>query len=266
MRSAAALLILLLLAACARFGPGGSIPGNGPPAITPAQLAGAWQLDHGSGPGGALTIPAGAPVTIAFEGDRVSGRACNIYGGTYRLGESGELTLSAMGMTEMACEEPLMSLEAAYHAALALVKTATLDGGGLALHGDGAELVFTRAPVNTDANLVGTRWTLTTLIGGDVASSVQGDAWLELDADGTLSGATGCRRFDGSYAVSGDRLRITNLVTADNACEPGLDAQDRLVLDVLRGGLRYDVAGRQLTLTDTGVVGGAGLAYTAPDA
>jgi heat shock protein HslJ len=264
-RTTAALLSLVLLAACARLGAGGSAP-SGPSGIEPAQLTGAWQLDHGSGPGGALTIPADAQVTIAFEGDRVSGRACNLYSGTYRLGQNGELTLSAMGMTEMACQEPMMSLEAAYHAALGLVKTATVDGGELTLHGAGVELVFTRAPVVTDADLVGTRWTLTTLIQGEVASSVQGDAWLQLDADGTLSGATGCRGFSGSYAVERDRLQVYDLVVTDNACEATLDAQDRLVLDVLRGGLRYDVAVRQLTLTDTGVVGGAGLAYTAPGA
>jgi heat shock protein HslJ len=261
MRSAASLLILLILAACARFGSGGA--GSSPSAITPAQLAGAWQLDRGSGPSGALTIPAGAQVTIAFEDDRVSGRACNLYGGTYRLGQDGQLTLSAMGMTEMACEEPMMSLEAAYHAALLRVKTATIDDGELTLHGDGVELVFTRPPVVADADLVGTRWTLTTLLQGETASSVQGEAWLQLRADGGLSGATGCRTFDGRYAISGDRLQVSDLVVTDNACEPGLDAQDRLVLDVLRGGIAYAVAGPQLTLTDTGIVGGRGLGYSA---
>ncbi|HEY7527278.1 MAG TPA: META domain-containing protein [Candidatus Limnocylindria bacterium] len=261
MRTTAALLSLLLLAACARYGSGGSLPG--PSTISPTELRGAWQLDHGTGPGGALQIPAGSEVTIAFEGERVSGRVCNLYGGTYRLGDGGQLTLSAMGMTEMACAEPIMSLEAAYHAALGLVKTATVDGEELTLHGDGVELVFRRVPPVADADLVGTRWTLSTLLEGDVASSVQGDAWLQLAPDGTLRGATGCRGFDGSYAVDADQLRVSDLVVADNACEATLDAQDRLVLDVLRGGLRYDLAGRQLTLTDAGGVGGRGLVYSA---
>jgi heat shock protein HslJ len=92
---------------------------------------------------------------------------------------------------------------------------------------------------------------------------VQGEAWLQLRANGGLSGATGCRTFDGRYAISGDRLQVSDLVVTDNACEPDLDAQDRLVLDVLRGGIAYAVAGPQLTLTDTGIVGGRGLGYSA---
>jgi heat shock protein HslJ len=204
-------------------------------------------------------------VTIEFNGDRVSGQACNIYGGTYELGEHGELRLSAMQMTEMACEEPMMSLEAAYHAALALVRTASVDDGRLTLGGEGVELIFSRVPEVPAADLVGPRWTLTTLFQGDVASSVLGDAWLQLQTDGGIHGATGCRPFDGSYAVDADRLQVTDLVVTDNACEQSLDAQDRLVLDVLHGGLRYEVNGRQLTLTDTGFVGGRGLGYSAPD-
>jgi heat shock protein HslJ len=92
---------------------------------------------------------------------------------------------------------------------------------------------------------------------------VIGEGWLQLDADGTLSGSTGCRGFDASYEVAGDRLRITHLVTEDNACEPSAKDQDQLVLDLLGGGLAYAIDGKQLTLTDAGVVGGKGLGYSA---
>jgi hypothetical protein len=37
------------------------------------------------------------------------------------------------------------------------------------------------------------------------------------------------------------------------------------VLDVLHGGLHYEIDGQGLTLTGTGVVGGSGLGYTAED-
>jgi heat shock protein HslJ len=267
---AAALLILVLLAACARFGTGGTGGTGGSGAGSPQpshsggpDLAGAWQLRRGTGPSGTLVIPAGARVTIAFDGKRVSGQACNLYGGDYQLHDDGTLTISAMSMTEMACQEPMMSLEAAYHAALALVRRASVASGQLTLSGEGAELVFSRVPKVPDASLVGTDWQLTTLFQGDVASSVVGQGWLQLDADGTLRGSTGCRGFDASYAVSGDRVEITGLVTEDNACEPAGAAQDRLVLDVLRGGIRFAIDGQQLTLTDSGIVGGSGLGYTA---
>ena len=261
---------LLLLAGCARFGLGGAGGGgggaSGPEADEPVNLAGTWQLSRGTGPNGALHIPSGYTVTIAFEDGRVSGQACNMYGGDYRLDDDGSLTLSAMAMTEMACQEPMMTLEADYHAALAQVRNAAVAQGELTLSGDGAELVYTRVPPVGDADLVGTRWTLTTLILGDAASSVVGEGWLQLNPDGTVRGNTGCRGFDGRYEVNGDRLSITNLVTEDNACEPLAAEQDATVLDLLRGGISYRIEGRQLTLTGAGIVGGPGLAYSAPDA
>jgi heat shock protein HslJ len=214
----AALLILLLLAACARFGAGGSGGSVEPSVPARPDLIGTWQLQHGSGPSGPITLPASAQLTIAFDAHRVSGRACNIYGGDYRLADDGTLTISAMSMTEMACEEPMMSLEAAYHAALALVRSAAVTDDRLTLTGSGVELVFTRVPEVPDAELVGTRWILSTLFQGDAASSVLGDGWLKLAADGTLAGSTGCRGFSASYAVSGDRLVVSDLVNEDNAC------------------------------------------------
>ena len=264
MRTATTLLILVLLVSCARLGAGGSSGatqfGSSPGA---PNISGAWQLQRGSGASGRLDVPAGSRVTIAFDGQRVSGQACNIYGGDYRLESDGTIRLSAMSMTEMACQEPMMSLEAAYHAALLLVRHVAVSGDQLTLSGDGVELVFTRLAPVADADLVGTHWTLTTLFQGDVASSVIGRGWLQLDADGTLSGSTGCRGFDASYEVAGDRLRITHLVTEDNACEPSAKDQDQLVLDLLGGGLAYAIDGQQLTLTDAGVVGGKGLGYSA---
>jgi heat shock protein HslJ len=163
----------------------------------------------------------------------------------------------------MACEEPMMSLEADYHAALALVRDAAIADGQLTLSGDGAELVFDRLAPIADANLIGTHWTLTTLYSGDTASSVAGKGWLQFDADGTLSGSTGCRAFDAAYVVDGDRLRISDIVIEDNACEAALRDQDELVQTLLPAGLAFAIDGTQLTLSDAGIVGGKGVGYTA---
>ena len=253
-------LTLVVLTACARLGGGGagSQDPGGTSGVERSDLAGAWQLVRGTGPDGEIRVPSGAHVTIAFEGDRVSGQACNMYGGTYRLGEDGQLTLTAMGMTEMACQEPLMSLEAAYHAALAMVSKAAVADDRLTLEGDGVELVFDRQPPVADAALVGTFWNLETLIQGETASSVSGKAWLVLNPDGTLSGSTGCRDFSASYLLGGRRLTVERLINTDIACKPDVAAQDDLVLRVLSAGPAIEIDGEQLTLT---AAGDAGLGY-----
>jgi len=260
-RAATAILVIVLLAACARLGAGGAAsPGGDSPTLTAAKLAGTWLLLHGTGPGGDIRVPDGRQVTIAFEGDRVSGSACNIYGGTYRLEDGGMLRFAEMAMTEMACEEPMMSLEAAYHAALTLVRTASLSGDRLTLTGDGAELVFERQQPTPTAALVETHWNLEMLIQGEAASSVIGKAWLILNRDGTLAGSTGCRDFSGNYVKTAPRLTIEALVNSDQACPQATAAQDRQVLAVLSADPDVEIDGDRLTLTGHAV---AGLGYRA---
>jgi heat shock protein HslJ len=244
------LVIAMLATGCARLGAGGTNSGS-------ADLTGVWNLVRGTGQDGELRVSAGSRVTIAFEGDRVSGQACNLYSGSYRLGERGAISFSEMGMTEMACQEPMMSLEATYHAALTLVRSVAIEGDRLTLSGDGVELVFDRQPAVRDASLTGTTWVLDTLIRGDAASSVSGKAWLILNADGTLSGATGCRDFSGTYLLDGDRLQVDQLVNSDIACEASINGQDLLVLQVLSLRPVVEIQGDRLTLT----AGNAGLGY-----
>lgn len=99
------------------------------------------------------------------------------------------------------------------------------------------------------------------LVDGDaVSSTIAGAApgILELREDGTLTGSTGCRTFDGRYALDGSTLAISDLVTDDRAC-PDLAAQDEHVLAVLDGEVTVAIDGPQLTLTS----GELGLIYRA---
>jgi heat shock protein HslJ len=261
MRATAAILFVLLLAACARFAPGAGgsaspTPGGGRP-----DVIGAWVMTTGTADGEPISVPDNYRVTLTFtDDDEVGGQACNHYGGTYDLRDDGTISFSAMSMTEMACEEPMMTVEAAYHAALAAVTRAERSGDVLTLSGDGAELVFELLPPVPDAALQNTRWSLESLISGDAVSSVIDGGWLKLNADGTLGGSTGCRDFDGSYVVTGDTVAITDLSTTDQACEADLEAQDRHVIEVIEGGFMVAIDGDRLTLT---LVDGNGLDYRA---
>lgn len=261
--TAASLLVVLLLAGCARLTPGagGSVtpqPSDG--GTDPTGLVGDWVLTHGSHGGGTIDVPDGWQVTLRLTEDgEVGGQACNHYGGTYQV-DAGRISFSAMSMTEMACEEPMMSLEAAYHAALAEISGVERQGDRLTLRGDAVELVYELAPEVPDAALEGTSWTLESLIQGDAVASVQGEPTLVLNADGSLTGSTGCRDLSGDFNLSGDAVTLGSLITTDQACEASLEAQDRFVIGVLEGGFRVAIDGNHLTLTGPD---GNGLDYLA---
>ena len=260
MKATAALIVVLLLAGCARFAPGAGGSSNPSPSGVAPDLSGAWILTSGIGPDGRFDWPDDYRITLNLTDGEVGGQACNHYGGTYQLTDDGRIGFSAMSMTEMACAEPMMSAEAAYHAALAAVDRVSRSGDELTLSGDGAELAFALLPEVPDAALQDTTWSLESLISGDAVSSVQGEPMLRLNADGTLSGSTGCREFSGEYTVSGDQVVATTLVTNDNACATDLQDQDAFVLEVLGDGFTFAIDGDRLTL---GKPNGMGLDFRA---
>jgi heat shock protein HslJ len=107
-----------------------------------ALLAGAWKLVDLPG----VAIPEGAMPTLEFVGDFMSGASgCNRMTGGVSLSGEG-LSLTPGGMTMMACEEPLMQLEAAYVERLGRVSQFDMDEAGrLVLTVDGAPgAVFAR--------------------------------------------------------------------------------------------------------------------------
>ena len=139
--AAAFAAIVVLVAACG----GASVPSV--PSVPPVALepGGEWLLTAGTVDGQQLALVADAPVTFVVEGSNVSGRsACNQYFGQFALVD-GHVSLSGLGGTEMACEEPIMTLEGAYLAGLAKVDAARMDGDALVLTGPGTELRFERA-------------------------------------------------------------------------------------------------------------------------
>jgi heat shock protein HslJ len=137
----AALAALFVFAACG----GASVtttPSEPPSGVDPN---GEWQLIEGSVDGQTLTLPPDVPVTLVVEGSGVSGRSgCNQYFGEFTLVD-GRVTLGGLGGTEMACEVPIMALEAAYLGGLAKVDWARMDGETLVLTGPAVELRFERA-------------------------------------------------------------------------------------------------------------------------
>lgn len=117
-------------------------------------------------------------------------------------------------------------------------------------------LVFDRVCVDTMSgmthpNTVEVRWQDRVLrgCGGDPARLLQGEPWevVELDgravadparitlgfaAEGRLAGSAACNRYFGSYALSGEGLRLSPLGATRMACEPRAMEEERRFMEV----------------------------------
>lgn len=251
------LLVCLILAAC------------GAPAVSPSSGGtidpdGSWQLTSGATDAGPIPIVADHPITLTIEGSTVGGTAaCNGYGGQIQP-TSGGIRITDLAWTAMACmPDAVMAAETAYTRALAAVTAIRRDGDRLVLEGVGIELRFDALPEPPTAELVDTIWTLDTLFVGDVATAPMGEpATLELRSDGSFSGSTGCRPFDGRWIEAGEQLMATTFAMGDVACPAELSEQDSHVVSVIGDGFVPSIEGVLLTLLDPG---GVGLVYRAAE-
>jgi len=253
----APLLIAGLIAACGSQPPTGSDAG-------PPEVEGTWSLASGTTPAGPVPVLAEYPITLVISGSELSGTAaCNHYGGRFNV-SAGGLAIGDLAMTAIGCEEPVAASEAAYVGALQAVTAAARDGEELVLTGPGVELRYQPLPEPPTAELVDTVWVLDAVFVGDVAAAPVGErATLQIRSDGTLSGETGCRAFDGEWVEQGDQILATMLTAGDEACPPDLASQDSHVFGVIGDGFVPTVEANLLTLTDPG---GVGLVYRAADA
>jgi heat shock protein HslJ len=247
------ILLTLVVSGCGTGTSSPSPSGGGDP-------QGSWILVSGGTDAGEIPLVATHPITLTIDGSSISGSAaCNGYGG--RLEPTGVgLEIRDLAWTAMACiPDEVMAAEAAYTQALPAVRAIRRDGEQLVLEGVGVELRFERLPEPPTAELVDTTWTLDTVFVGDVAASAAGDpATLELRSDGTFSGSTGCRPFDGQWIENGEQILATSFAMGDVACPAELASQDSHVVSVIGDGFVPSIEGGKLTLVDPG---GIGLVY-----
>jgi heat shock protein HslJ len=236
------LAIALVLPGCADgagAGEGGQIRG-----VT-------WIMDRASVALLEPDAPAQARATIRFDdGGELGGISfCNLYGGTYRV-DGGEFAIEVGAMTEMACDEPVMSMESVFVAFLGAVRSFRVEGDGLTLVSDDLELTF---DAEQSEPLVGTTWRIDGLVEGEVATStIAGTgAFVVLDEDGGLSGETGCSGMIGTYEVDGERLSFGPIETTERACaDPAMNEQEAAILRALSVTASYAIQGEALSLSD----------------
>ena len=249
--------LLLALGGCGDSGPGTTDPGD--PGVP--DWDGAWVLTSGTYDGRQLALLDTHPVTLVLDGHEAFGvSACNQYGGTVVSVADG-VSFGQFSSTDMACmPRAAMDLEQDYLTALAGITEADRDGDSLLLSGSGATLTFSFEPPPPTADLLGTTWALESLITGDAASSAAGRPTLLLRADGSFSGSTGCRTFEGTWIERGAQLDFNEFRMGDGTCSSALTPQDSHVVVVLGDGFTAAVDGPTLTASDPD---GNGLVYRA---
>ena len=208
----------------------------------------------------------GTRLRLTFqEGDNLgAGAGCNHMGGTWRIVD-GVLLVEGGAMTEMGCDEPRHDQDEWLVEFLGSSPRVALAGNELALtSGTVTVRLLDEEVADPDLPLVGTLWTVDTVIEGDAASGLAplAAATLRFAEDGTVAIETGCNQGGATVLSDGETLRFSNVFLTKRACvdEPGRQVEGAM-LSVLRdGAVAYGIDGARLTLmngnTGIGLRGG----------
>jgi heat shock protein HslJ len=248
MRSGTALVLLLTLSACAPQGPS---PAGGP-----------WGRTFLSRSVSRTLVP-GTRIELRFGDGKLDAQAgCNHIGGAARI-DRQRLVLGEVATTEMGCDPARHEQDAWLTAFLQAGPALRLDGAELVLDGGGTTVTLVdREQAEPAEPLVGTAWTVDTLVDGQTASSVPTGvrASLSFTPDGKVTGSGGCNHLGGDYSLSGDAITFGEVRSTLMACADDRGTVEGKVLAVLRGTVRFRIEGDRLTLS---AAGGTGLVLTA---
>ena len=173
----------------------------------------------------------------------------------------GVLKVGMLAMTEMACEEPLMSQDT-WLSGFLDGATATLDDTTLTLAKDGTTLTLQDESVAQPrpaarGHPLG-RHQHDRERGGQQRPRGR-QASLVFDAS-SVAVETGCNSGSGGYEAQDDLITFGPIATTLKLCvDEGVAALEQSVLGVLQGEVEYDIDGNTLTLTKDGT----GLVLTA---
>jgi len=102
---------------------------------------------------------------------------------------------------------------------------------------------------SSEEELVGQVWTLTAIMGQPPLPVTTITA--EFDADGRVSGSSGCNSYSGPYDVGGNKLSFGQpMASTLMACEPAVMAQEAVYMKALESVASYEIKDGKLTLYD----------------
>lgn len=243
-RALAVLAAGLLASAC------GSITGpGGPGSLDGRTFLSTLVLEDGA----ERPLVPGTRVEVSFSDGRLSASAgCNLMGAEYQIvGDVLEL-VGDVSSTEMGCDPARHEQDEWVSGLLGGSPRVVLDGAELRLIGNGAEIrLLDREVADPDRPLVGTTWTLETIIEGEVASSVPAgtSATLRFPDERSVEVDTGCNGGGGPADIEADTLVIGPLALTARGCEGPADELERVVLAVLTSPeIAYSIEGPLLSI------------------
>ncbi|MFI6965126.1 META domain-containing protein [Streptomyces sp. NPDC050255] len=223
-----------------------------------------WEIESVTVGGKRSAAPAGAHVEIDAKGRASGNYGCNRF--TAEAWFDGDtLAVEPGTTTEMGCEPDIQQFEALLSQTFSGKLTVVAKDDSLTLTtAKGGTIALTAQP---PAPLTGTRWRITTLVSGSIASSLPvgtaSKAHLTFGKDGTVQGALGCNSFRGTADVSGTAIAFGRLVTTRKVCPDPEMRLERALLDVLDGKrTAYGITHHTLSLT---APNGKGVAASAPE-
>jgi heat shock protein HslJ len=203
--------------------------------------------------GTAKPLVTGTSIRLRILADgRITVQAgCNTAQGAARL-EAGTLVVDDLAVTEMGCEEALHQQDEWITGFFRGRPAWRLDGDNLVLTGRDIELTMVdNAAAQPARPLVGTRWTVDTLVTAGASSSVPAGtaAFVTFAPDGTVTGSTGCNSFGGTATVDADKITFGELVMTKMACDGAAGDLEAHVLRVFdQKPLTYRIDGTGLVL------------------
>jgi heat shock protein HslJ len=226
-------------------------------------LTGREFLSNGITDGGApFDLVPGTRVRLTFNDGNLSAQAgCNIIGGTYRV-DGGRLVFEGGSMTEMACDQGRDGQDQWLIAFLGSKPSVTLAGTDLTLdNGRVIMRLVDRTIAEPDLDIVGPTWTVTSIIDGDLASSVPAgvSATLVFGNEGSVDVNAGCNHGRGSWTADGSGIAFRDVFLTKMACDGPAGALETAVLAVInQGSVQASIRANVLTLQ----AGGHGLQLT----
>jgi heat shock protein HslJ len=233
----AAAMLVPLMAACGseKADSGSGSVGAGKP-VTGVR----WSVDSVTTGGKTHKAPTGAHVTID-KGRAEGSFGCNNFSAEATV-DGDRVRLGKTMATEMACEDKPMAFEETLARALSDRELkAQVKSDRLTLTTQKGDTV--RLSKAEDAPLSGTKWTVTT-------PRADGRAHLTFDAQkGTVSGSLGCNKVNAKATVRDGNITLGPPATTRMMCEDSLMADEKTLLRLFDGKLKYGVDHQTLTLT-----------------
>jgi heat shock protein HslJ len=235
------IVVAFLLTACAALpAPGSGLDGT------------EWLSTAVTEDGADRPLVEGTQIRLSFtDGQLGASAGCNTMGGSYRI-EDGRLVFEGGAMTEMGCDDERHAQDDWLFGFLGSQPSIAQEGDILTLRANDTVITLQdREVAEPDLPLTGTTWTVDSIISGDAASSVPGNAvaTLVFTDDGRVEVATGCNNGSGTYEATDRMLRITGVETTEIGCagaEGQLDEAVRAVL--IAGEVQYAIDAGSLTL------------------